>query len=156
MLIVSYEIIYAEEDQMKKVAGTAFIGDGRGGILENLQQEVEEHLHNQDWLDYKKGQGADNFQSYIAELRDTQEHALPYLQQFVSLEERESTAIVEESTKATPSGKEGKAAVQTKPAKAAPIDESPKKSIHARLQEKKKEIAQKPGKDSPQKGVELA
>ena len=88
--------------------------------------------------------------------RDTQEHALPYLQQFVSLEERESTAIVEESTKATPSGKEGKAAVQTKPAKAAPIDESPKKSIHARLQEKKKEIAQKPGKDSPQKGVELA
>lgn len=56
----------------------------------------------------------------------------------------------------TPSGKEGKAAVQTKPAKAALIDESPKKSIHARLQEKKKEIAQKPGKDSPQKGVELA
>ena len=87
---------------------------------------------------------------------DTQEHALPYLQQFVSLEERESTAIVEESTKATPSGKEGKAAVQTKPAKATPIDESPKKSIHARLQEKKKEIAQKPGKDSPQKRVELA
>ena len=74
----------------------------------------------------------------------------------VMVEERESTAIVEESTKATPSGKEGKAAVQTKPAKAAPIDESPKKSIHARLQEKKKEIAQKPGKDSPQKGVELA
>lgn len=156
VLIVSYEIIYAEEDQMKKVAGTAFIGDGRGGLLENLQQELEEHLHNQAWLDYKKGQGADNFQSYMAELRDTQEHALPYLQQFVSLEERESTAIVEESTKATPSGKEGKAAVQTKPAKAAPIDESPKKSIHARLQEKKKEIAQKPGKDSPQKGVELA
>ena len=141
---------------MKKVAGTAFIGDGRGGLLENLQQELEEHLHNQAWLDYKKGQGADNFQSYMAELRDTQEHALPYLQQFVSLEERESTAIVEESTKATPSGKEGKAAVQTKPAKAALIDESPKKSIHARLQEKKKEIAQKPGKDSPQKRVELA
>ncbi|MCI6060029.1 MAG: hypothetical protein MR729_02575 [Dorea sp.] len=46
--------------------------------------------------------------------------------------------------------------MQTKPAKAALIDESPKKSIHARLQEKKKEIAQKPGKDSPQKGVELA
>ena len=83
---------------------------------------------------------ADNFQSYMAELRDTQEHALPYLQQFVSLEERESTAIVEESTKATPSGKEGKAAVQTKSAKAAPIDESPKKSIHARLQEKKKKL----------------
>ena len=34
---------------------------------------------------------ADNFQSYMAELRDTQEHALPYLQQYISLEERGST-----------------------------------------------------------------
>ena len=156
VLIVSYEIIYAEEDQMKSVGGTAFIGDGRGGILENLQQEVEEHLHNQAWLDYKKGQGADNFQSYMAELCDTQEHALPYLQQFVSLEERGSTAIAEESTKTAPSGNEGKAVTQTKTAKGKLMDQAPKKSIHARLQEKKKEIAQKPGKDSPQKGVELA
>lgn len=164
VLIVSYEIIYAEEDQMKKVAGTAFIGDGRGGILGNLQQEVEEHLHNQAWLDYKKGQGADNFQSYIAELRDTQEHALPYLQQFISLEERGSTAIAErgstaiaeESTKTAPSGKESKAVTQTKTAKGKLMDEAPKKSIHARLQEKKKEIAKKPGKDSLQRGVELA
>lgn len=156
VLIVSYEIIYAEEDHMKKVAGTAFIGDGRGGLLGNLQQEVEEHLHNQAWLDYKKGQGADNFQSYIAELRDTQEHALPYLQQFISLEERGSTSIAEESTKTTSSGKESKAVTQTKTVKGKPMDEASKKSIHARLQEKKKEIAKKPGKDNPQRGVELA
>lgn len=156
VLIVSYEIIYAEEDQMKSVAGTAFIGDGRGGLLGNLQQEVEEHLHNQAWLDYKKGQGADNFQSYIAELRDTQEHALPYLQQFISLEERGSTSIAEESTKTTSSGKESKAVTQTKTVKGKPVDEASKKSIHARLQEKKKEIAKKPGKDNLQRGVELA
>lgn len=156
VLIVSYEIIYAEEDQMKSVAGTAFIGDGRGGVLGNLQQEVEEHLHNQAWLDYKKGQGADNFQSYMAELCDTQEHALPYLQQFVSLEERGSTAIAEESTKTDPSGNEGKAVTQTKTAKGKLMDEAPKKSIHARLQEKKKEIAKKPGKDNLQRRVELA
>lgn len=156
VLIVSYEIIYAEENQMKSVAGTAFIGDGRGGLLGNLQQEVEEHLHNQAWLDYKKGQGADNFQSYIAELRDTQEHALPYLQQYVSLEERGSTAIAEESTKTAPSGKESKAVTQTKTVKGKPVDEASKKSIHARLQEKKKEIAKKPGKDNLQRGVELA
>ena len=73
----------------------------------------------------------------------------------IALIQRGSTAIAEESTKTAPSGKEGKAVVQTKPAKAKPIDESPKKSIHARLQEKKKEITKKPGKDSPQKGVEL-
>lgn len=113
VLIVSYEIIYAEEDQMKKVAGTAFIGDGRGGILGNLQQ-------------------------------------------YVSLEERGSTAIAEESTKTAPSGKESKAVTQTKTVKGKPVDEASKKSIHARLQEKKKEIAKKPGKDILQKGVELA
>ena len=36
------------------------------------------------------------------------------------------------------------------------IDEASKKSIHARLQEKKNELAKKPGKDNPQRGVELA
>ena len=71
---------------------------------------------------------------------DTQEHALPYLQQFVSLEERGSTAIAEESTKTAPSGNEGKAVTQTKTAKGKLMDEAPKKSIHASLQEKKKEI----------------
>ena len=141
---------------MKEVAGTAFSGHGRGGLLENLQQELEEHLHNQAWLDYKKGQGADKFQSQMAELRDTEEHALPQLHQFVSLEERGSTAIAEESTKTAPSGKESNAVTQTKTAKGKLMDEAPKKSIHARLQEKKKEIAKKPGKDSLQRGVELA
>ena len=45
---------------------------------------------------------------------------------------------------------------QTKTVKGKPVDEASKKSTHARLQEKKKEIAKKPGKDRPQKGVELA
>ncbi len=36
------------------------------------------------------------------------------------------------------------------------IDEASKKSIHARLQEKKNELAKKPEKDNPQRGVELA
>ena len=43
-----------------------------------------------------------------------------------------------------------------KPAKEKTIDEASKKSIHARLQEKKNELAKKPGKDNPQRGVELA
>ena len=45
--IVSYEIVYVEAEEMKMVAGTAFIGEGRGEILENLQKEVEEHLNSQ-------------------------------------------------------------------------------------------------------------
>lgn len=73
-----------------------------------------------------------------------------------AIAERGSTAIAEESTKTAPSGKESKAVTQTKTAKGKLMDEAPKKSIHARLQEKKKEIAKKPGKDSLQRGVELA
>ena len=154
--IVSYEIIYFEAEEMKMVAGTAFIGEGRGGILENLQKEVEEHLNSQTWLDYKKAQGAESFQNYVAELHDTQEHVLPYLQQYLSLEERGGIDILEEGTKEVSSGKESKSVMQTKPAKEKSIDETSKKSIHARLQEKKNELAKKPGKDNPQRGVELA
>lgn len=70
VLIVSYEIIYAEEDQMKSVVGTAFIGDGRGGLLGNLQQEVEEHLHNQACFfhlhqKFIKGNGRPNGTIYV-------------------------------------------------------------------------------------------
>ncbi len=154
--IVSYEIIFVKDEEMKMVSGTAFIGDGRGGVLGNLQTEVDEHLSSQAWLDYKKGMGAEEFQSYVAELRDTQEHVLPYLQQYCSLEEKGNIAIAEETTKATPSGKESKAATQTKSEKGKSVDEAPKKSIHARLKENKEKIAKKPGKGSPQKGVELA
>ena len=46
--------------------------------------------------------------------------------------------------------------MQVKPTKENTIDETSKKSIHARLQEKKNEIAKKPGKDNLQRGVELA
>ena len=154
--IVSYEIIYVEAEEMKMVAGTTFIGDGRGGILESLEKEVEEHLHSQTWLDYKKEQGVEYFQNYVAELHDTQEHVLPYLQQYLSLEEKGSIDIVEGGTREVSSDKESKSVMQTKPAREKSIDETSKKSIHARLQEKKNEIAKKPGKDNLQRGVELA
>ena len=67
-----------------------------------------------------------------------------------------SIDILEEGTKEVSSGKEGKAVTPTKPTKVKTIDEASKKSIHARLQEKKNELAKKPGKDNPQRGVELA
>ena len=121
---MSYEIIYVEAEEMKMVAGTAFIGEGRGGILENLQKEVEEHLNSQTWLDYKKAQGAESFQNYVAEFHDMQEHVLPYLQQYLSLEERGSIDIWEEGTKEISSGKESKAVTSTKPTKVKTIDEA--------------------------------
>lgn len=67
-----------------------------------------------------------------------------------------SIDILEEGTREVSSGKESKSVMQTKPVKEKTIDEASKKSIHARLQEKKNELAKKPGKDNPQRGVELA
>ncbi len=67
-----------------------------------------------------------------------------------------SIDILEEGKKGVSSGKESESVMQTKSAKEKTIDEASKKSIHARLQEKKNEIAKKPGKDNPQRGVELA
>ncbi len=67
-----------------------------------------------------------------------------------------SIDILEEGTKEVSSGKGSESVMQTKPAKEKTIDEASKKSIHARLQEKKNELAKKPGKDNPQRGVELA
>lgn len=67
-----------------------------------------------------------------------------------------SIDILEEGKKGVSSGKESESVMQTKPAKEKTIDEASKKSIHARLQEKKNELAKKPGKDNPQRGVELA
>lgn len=67
-----------------------------------------------------------------------------------------SIDILEEGIKEVSSGKESESVMQTKPAKEKAIDEASKKSIHARLQEKKNELAKKPGKDNPQRGVELA
>lgn len=79
-----------------------------------------------------------------------------YLQQYLSLEERGSIDIAEEGIKEVSSGKESNSVMRTKPVKEKTIDETSKKSIHARLQEKKNEIAKKPEKDNPQRGVELA
>lgn len=67
-----------------------------------------------------------------------------------------SIDILEEGIKEVSSGKESESVMQTKPAKEKAIDEASKKSIHARLQEKKNELAKKPEKDNPQRGVELA
>lgn len=67
-----------------------------------------------------------------------------------------SIDILEEGTKEVSSGKGSESVMQVKPTKEKTIDEASKKSIHARLQEKKNELAKKPEKDNPQRGVELA
>ena len=53
-----------------------------------MKNQNEMKLHDESWLNYQKGKGEESFQTYMADLTDMQEHVLPYLQSFCSLEER--------------------------------------------------------------------
>lgn len=136
-LIVEFSILYAEGDQLKSISETIFIGDGNGGLLGHLQAEVENHLGSDSWRDYMQQSDPEHFGVYVQTLQDTQGHVLPYLQQFCSLEERSPAAVVEAERQVPKAGGQ-------------------KKSIHERLKENKERIIKSQGKDSPQKGVELA
>ena len=168
-LIVEVSILYAEGDQLKSISETIFIGAGNGGLLGHLQAEVENHLGSDSWRDYMQKSDPEHFGEYMQTLQDTQEHVLPYLQQFCSLEERAPAAAVGAESHEAVATSAGEKALVTKPAKAqtsktdgrkserqAPKAGEQKKSIHERLKENKERIIKSQGKDSPQKGVELA
>ena len=90
----------------------------------------------------------------MAELTDMQEHVLPYLQSFCSLEERAPERSVEPTTVSKSEMETGKtiASVGNEKSKTAQTE---RKSIHERLKINKEIIAKQQGKDSNEKGVEL-
>ena len=83
-----FTIYYPDRNQMQELKGKINIGDGNGGIVSQLKNQNEMKLHDESWLNYQKGKGEESFQAYMADLTDMQEHVLPYLQDFCSLEER--------------------------------------------------------------------
>lgn len=50
-------------------------------------------LTDESWLSYQKAKGEDSFKAYMADLTDMQEHVLPCLQSFCSLEEKAPVRI---------------------------------------------------------------
>ena len=83
-----FTIYYPDHDQMQELKGKINIGDGNGGIVSQLKNQNEMKLHDESWLNYQKGKGEESFQAYMADLTNMQEHVLPYLQSFCSLEEK--------------------------------------------------------------------
>lgn len=83
---------------------------------------------------------------------DMQEHVLPYLQSFCSLEEKALEKSVELTMLLKSEVKAGKTITSGKNEKEKPV----KKSIHERLKINKEIIAKQQGKDSKEKGVKLA
>lgn len=159
-----FTIYYPDRDQMQELKGKINIGDGNGGIVSQLKNQNEMKLHDESWLNYQKGKGEESFQAYMAELTDMQEHVLPYLQSFCSLEEK-APERVEGAVQLSVDG-EKKLAERTVSDKGAlkqgslieskkTMEKKGKKSIHERLKINKEIIAKKQGKDSKEKGVEL-
>ncbi|MCB6391068.1 hypothetical protein LI203_05610 [Dorea formicigenerans] len=160
-----FTIYYPDRDQMQELKGKINIGDGNGGIVSQLKNQNEMKLHDESWLNYQKGKGEESFQAYMADLTDMQEHILPYLQSFCSLEEK-APERVEGAVQLSADGEKKlpERAVSDKGAlKQGSLLENEKtmgkkerKSIHERLKMNKEIIAKQQGKDSKAKGVELA
>ena len=149
-----FTIYYPDRDQMQELKEKINIGDGNGGIVSQLKSQNEMKLHDESWMNYQKAKGEESFQAYMAELTDMQEHVLPYLQSFCSLEERAPERSVEPTTVSKSEMETGKtiASVGNEKSKTAQTE---RKSIHERLKINKEIIAKQQGKDSNEKGVEL-
>lgn len=98
-----FTIYYPDHNQMQELKGKINIGDGNGGIVSQLKNQNEMKLHDESWLNYQKAKGEESFQAYMADLTDMQEHVLPYLQSFCSLEEK-TLEKVEGAVKASVTG----------------------------------------------------
>lgn len=150
-----FTIYYPDDNRMKELKGKINIGDGNGGIVKHLKMQNEIKLCDESWLNYQKSKGEETFQAYIADLTDMQEHVLPHLQSFCSLEEKGPERLVEAITasKTEMETEETIAAVGNGRTKTV---ETVKNSIHERLKINKEIIARQQGKDNKEKGVELA
>jgi hypothetical protein len=165
-------VYYAEKgDQMlHHFKGKIDIGTGNGGLLSQLKLQNEMRLTDESWINYQKGKGNEEFQKYMEDLTDMQNHVLPYLQTFCSLEEKgvqerreqqvtdkkesRSTAVIGAEKQANVK-EAGKAERKSVPQKKATVGKEKKPSIHERLEINKKIIQEKQGKDKPERGADL-
>ena len=85
-----FTIYYAEkgDKMLQHFKGKIDIGTGNGGILSQLKLQNELKLTDESWIGYLKNKGNEEFQKCMEDLTDMQNHVLPYLQSFCSLEEK--------------------------------------------------------------------
>ena len=161
-----FTVYYAEKGDkfLHHFKGKIDIGTGNGGIVSQLKLQNEMRLTDESWIGYQKGKGDEEFQKYMEDLTDMQNHILPYLQSFCSLEEKG----VQERREQQVTEKRENRAMMKQPAVEAKADnnertgsssrtakqEVKKPSIHERLEINKKKIQEKQGKDKPERGAD--
>ena len=168
-----FTVYYAEkgDKMLHHFQGKIDIGTGNGGIISQLKMQNEMKLTDESWISYQQGKGNEEYQKYMEDLTDMQNHVLPYLQSFCSLEEegvkeRREQQIAEknESREAVPrTGVEantvvkdaGKAERKAITEKKTMIGKEKKLSIHERLEINKRIIQEKQEKDKPERGADL-
>ena len=166
-------VYYAEkgEKMLRHFKKSMDIGNGHGGIVSQLKYDNEMKLTDEYWINYQKGKGSEEFQKYMEDLTDMQNHVLPYLQSFCNLEEkgvkeRREQQIAERyegradervtSTEANEVVKDvGKTDRKPAQQKQAVDGKDKKLSIHERLEINKRIIQEKQGKDKTERGVDL-
>ena len=166
-------VYYAEkgEQMLHHFKKSMDIGNGHGGIVSQLKYDNEMKLTDENWINYQKGKGSEEFQKYMEDLTDMQNHVLPYLQSFCNLEEkgvkeRREQQIAERyegradervtSTEANEVVKDvGKTDRKPAQQKQAGDGKDKKLSIHERLEINKRIIQEKQGKDKTERGVDL-
>ena len=163
-----FTVYYAEkgDKMLHHFQGKIDIGTGNGGIISQLKMQNEMKLTDESWISYQQGKGNEEYQKYMEDLTDMQNHVLPYLQSFCSLEEegvkeRREQQIAEknESREAVPrTGGEANIAVKDagKAERKAITGKEKKPSIHERLEINKRIIQEKQGKDEPERGADLS
>ena len=167
-------VYYAEkgDKMLHHFKGKIDIGTGNGGILSQLKLQNEMKLTDESWIGYLKNKGNEEFQKYMEDLTDMQDHVLPYLQSFCSLEEKGVQERREQQVAEKQDGMAGVARTATEMkmeniktvGKETPIMQSEAKkatatakkpSIHERLEINKRKIQEKQGKDKPERGADL-
>ena len=168
-----FTVYYAEkgDKMLHHFKGKIDIGTGNGGLLSQLKLQNEMKLTDESWISYQQGKGNEEYQKYMEDLTDMQNHVLPYLQSFCSLEEKGvkerreqqvteknesreavSRAGVEANTAVKDAGKAERKPVAQK---RAMTGKEKKPSIHERLEINKKIIQEKQGKDKLERGADL-
>ena len=170
-----FTVYYAEKGDkfLHHFKGKIDIGTGNGGIVSQLKLQNEMRLTDESWIGYQKGKGNEEFQKYMEDLTDMQDHILPYLQSFCSLEEkgvqeRREQQISEKRENRVPATQStvelkaetnremisGSRSTSQKVAKVSAPEKGKKPSIHERLEINKKKIQEKQGKDKPERGAD--
>lgn len=168
-----FTVYYAEKDDqvLQSFKGEINIGSGNGGIISQLKMQNEMKLTDESWISYQKNKGNEEFQKYMEDLTDMQNHVLPYLQSFCSLEE---SGVKERREQQVAERNEGRVTAPRAEVKAnevvkdiAKADNKPgqqkqtatgkdkKLSIHERLEISKRIIQEKQGKDKQERGADL-